>query len=95
MGLPGTGVPPLDGAGVTGNFSLIGSITVKYIVMPFARTAILFATSRSAMKSVGANREYTRSPFRRRAEAPSGARPASDLATEAALVAIIEENAAE
>lgn len=94
-GLPGTGVPTLDGPAVTGYRSLSESWMWKYIPIPFARTAMRFATSWRAMKSVGANREYTRSPFKRRAEAASGARFASDFATKAAFVATMEANDAE
>lgn len=40
-----TGVAGMDGAGVTGNFSRVGSINVKYMLIPFARLAIRLARS--------------------------------------------------
>jgi hypothetical protein len=78
-----------------GNFSRVESTSVKYMDIPLARTAIRFASLCSGIKSVGANLEKTRSLFNSRTVAASGTRAASDLLTNAVILAAVDEKSRE
>ena len=55
------GVTGAEGAGVTGNFSLVGSINVKYTPIPFERVTNRRSQYSKSARSPGEKRPHTMS----------------------------------
>ena len=71
IGEPVYGVPRREGTGVTGNFSRVGSMSVKKMSIPFARVTSRRMCDCRLPMLLGANRPKTMSCLRSRDVAPA------------------------